>query len=157
MIFLLWVFIEINWMHTKPWDLTDAPMSLEEVTDVIVSEATLNFLWKVMAVVEGSWGLEENKCYLCFYEMQEGLGKLQDKKPSLDPWEDDGANPPGNHFQAEWGQSDWGEVSMDLWMGNLAWSIWLVFCDKMTGSVEWGENSGCFLPWFYQGLWHCLP
>lgn len=67
--------------------------------------ATLNYLWKNMAISRGSWELEESKSHFYLQERQEGpSGKLQTRLPHLNLWGGDGATNPGNNFQTYWGQ-----------------------------------------------------
>lgn len=63
-------------------------------------EGTLDYLWKIVAIVGGSWGLEESNCYCYLQEGQEGGSKeLEAGQTNLDAWEDDWSYNPGSHIQ----------------------------------------------------------
>lgn len=58
-----------------------------------------------MATGRGSWRLEERKYQLYLQGQKEGRsGELLASLPHLSPWEADGANHPGKHFQTHEGQ-----------------------------------------------------
>lgn len=103
-------------------------------------EATLDYLWQVIVIREGSWGLKESRCYSCLQERQENkFGELQVLPVTYQrnyqiPWERDEANLLRNHFQAHKEQA----AKLTSWKAVLQKSPW-----ESQWRTRWTRDSKC--------------